>query len=74
VLKKVLQPKKEEVTGGCPELHDEELKDLYSTSNIFWVAVVALYSENSVTFQSTKQLTPQPPSVQTSRTIAGEQF
>jgi len=25
-------------------------------------------------FQSTKQLTPHPPTVQTSRTIAGEQF
>jgi hypothetical protein len=54
VLKKVLQPKKEEVIGGWPELHDEELNDLYSTPNIFWVDVVALYSENSITFQSTK--------------------
>jgi hypothetical protein len=41
VLKKVLQPKKEEVTGGLPELYNEELHDLYSTPNIFWVAVVA---------------------------------
>jgi len=49
VLKKVLQPKKEEVTAGWSELHDEELNDFYSTPNIFWVAVVALYSENSVT-------------------------
>jgi len=37
VLKKVLQPNKEKVTGGWPELHNEELYDLYSTPNITWV-------------------------------------
>jgi hypothetical protein len=40
---------KEKVTGGWPELRNEELHDLYSTPNIFWVAFVVLYSENSVT-------------------------
>jgi hypothetical protein len=48
VLKKVLKPNKEEVTGGWPELHNEELHDLYSIPNIFWVAVVVLYCKNSV--------------------------
>jgi hypothetical protein len=34
VLRRVFGPKKEEVTGECRKLHNEELNDLYSLPNI----------------------------------------
>jgi len=34
VLKKVFGPKRDEVTGECRKLHNEELNDLYSLPNI----------------------------------------
>jgi len=37
VLKRIFGPKKDGVTGEWRELHNEELNDLYSSSNIFRV-------------------------------------
>jgi hypothetical protein len=34
VLRRILGPKKDEVTGGVEEGHNEELNDLYSSPNI----------------------------------------
>jgi hypothetical protein len=34
VLRKILGPKSDEVTGGWSKLHNEELHDLYSSSSI----------------------------------------
>jgi hypothetical protein len=34
VLRKVLGPKRDEVTGGWKKLHNEELHDLYSSPSI----------------------------------------
>jgi len=34
VLRKVFGPKRDEVTGECRKLHNEELNDLYSVPNI----------------------------------------
>jgi hypothetical protein len=37
VLRRVFGPKRDEVTGEWRKLHNEELHDLYSSPNIFWV-------------------------------------
>jgi len=37
VLRTIFGPKKEEVTGDWRRLHNDELYDLYSSSNIMWV-------------------------------------
>jgi hypothetical protein len=37
VLRRILRPKKDEVTGQWGKLHNEELGDLYSSSNIIQV-------------------------------------
>jgi hypothetical protein len=37
VLRSIFGPKRDEVTGECRKLHNEELKDLYCSSNIFRV-------------------------------------
>jgi hypothetical protein len=37
VLRKVFGPKREEVTGGWRRLHNEELHELYASSNIIRV-------------------------------------
>ena len=37
VLRRVFGPKRDEVTGECRKLHNEELRDLYSLPNIVWV-------------------------------------
>jgi hypothetical protein len=34
VLRKIFGPKRDEVTGGWRELHNEELHNLYSSPNI----------------------------------------
>jgi hypothetical protein len=36
VLRKILGPKRDEVTGDWRRLHNEELYDLYPSPNIFW--------------------------------------
>ena len=37
VLRRIFGPKREEVTGECRKLHNEELGDLYCSPNIVWV-------------------------------------
>jgi len=37
VLRKIYVPKRDEVTGECRKLHNEELNDLYSSPNIIGV-------------------------------------
>ena len=37
VLRRVFGPKRDEVTGEWRKLHNEELNNLYSLSNIVWV-------------------------------------
>jgi hypothetical protein len=37
VLRRIFRPKREEVTGDWRRLHNDELYDLYSSSNIIWV-------------------------------------
>jgi len=34
VLRRIFGPTREEVTGECRRLHNEELNDLYSSTNI----------------------------------------
>jgi hypothetical protein len=34
VLRRIFGPKRDEVTGGCRKLHNEELGDLYSSASI----------------------------------------
>jgi hypothetical protein len=34
VLRRIIGPKRDEVTGGWRKLHNEELHDLYSSSSI----------------------------------------
>jgi hypothetical protein len=36
-LRRILGPKRDEVTGEWRRLHKEELNDLYSSPNIIWV-------------------------------------
>jgi hypothetical protein len=37
VLRKMFGPKRDEVTGEWRKLHNEDLNDLYSSSNIVWM-------------------------------------
>jgi len=37
VLRRIFGPKRDKVTGEWRKLHDEDLNDLYSSPNIFWV-------------------------------------
>ena len=37
VLRKIFGPKRDEVTGECRKLHNEDLNDLYCSPNIFRV-------------------------------------
>jgi hypothetical protein len=37
VLRKIFEPKRDEVTGDWRRLHNEELRDLYSSPNIIQV-------------------------------------
>jgi hypothetical protein len=34
VLRRIFGPKRDEVTGGCRKLHNEELRDLYSSPSM----------------------------------------
>jgi hypothetical protein len=37
VLRRIFGPRRDKVTGEWRKLHNEELKDLYSSLNIVWV-------------------------------------
>jgi hypothetical protein len=37
VLRRISEPKRDEVTGEWRKLHKQELNDLYSSPNIVWV-------------------------------------
>jgi len=37
VLRRIFEPKRDEVTGEWRKLHNEELNDLYPSPNIVWV-------------------------------------
>ena len=37
VMRRIFGPKRDEVTGKWRKLHDEELNNLYSSPNNFWV-------------------------------------
>ena len=37
VLRKIFGPKRDEVTGECRKLRNEELNDLYCSPNAVWV-------------------------------------
>ena len=37
VLRRIFGPRRDEVKGECRRLHNEELNDLYSSTNILWV-------------------------------------
>ena len=37
VLRRIFGPRREEVTGEWMRLHNEELNDLYCSTNIMWV-------------------------------------
>ena len=59
-LKRIFVPKRDEVTGERRKLHDEELNDLYSISNIIrvvksrrmrWVGRVARMGERRGTYR-----------------------
>jgi hypothetical protein len=39
VLRRVFGPRRDEVTGECRKLHNEELNDLYSLPNIVRVVI-----------------------------------
>jgi hypothetical protein len=34
VLRRIFGPKRDEVTGGCRKLHNEQLRDFYSLPNV----------------------------------------
>ena len=40
VLRRIFGPKREEVTGECRKVHNEELNDLYSSPNIIQVVKI----------------------------------
>ena len=37
VLRRIFGPKREEVTGECRRLHNEDLRELHFSTNIIWV-------------------------------------
>jgi hypothetical protein len=37
VLRRIFGPKRDEVTGGWGKIHNEELNDLYCSTNSIWV-------------------------------------
>jgi hypothetical protein len=60
VLRRVLGPKRDEVTGGWKKLHNEELRDLYSSPGIIkmiksrrmrWAGNVARMGEKRNTYR-----------------------
>jgi len=38
MLRRIFGPRRDEVTGEWEKLHNKELNDLYSSSNIVWMA------------------------------------
>ena len=37
MLRRIFGPKRDNVTGECRKVHNEEINGLYSSHNIFWV-------------------------------------
>ena len=37
MLRRIFEPKRDEVTGEWRKLHSEEINDLYSSPNIVWM-------------------------------------
>jgi hypothetical protein len=37
VLRKIFEPKRDKVRGDCCRTHNEQLYDLYPSSNIIWL-------------------------------------
>jgi hypothetical protein len=37
VLRRIFGPNRDEVTGDCRKIHNEELNELYSSPNVVWV-------------------------------------
>jgi hypothetical protein len=37
VFRRILGPRRDEVTGEWRKLHNEEINDLYSSPNVFWM-------------------------------------
>jgi hypothetical protein len=59
VLRRIFGPKRDEVTGGWRKLHNEELRDWYSSPSIIriksrrmrWVAHVARIGEKKIVYR-----------------------
>jgi hypothetical protein len=58
ILRRICEAKRDEVTGGCRKLHNEELRDLYSLPSIIrisksrwmkWTGHVARMGEKMIT-------------------------
>jgi hypothetical protein len=45
VLRRIFGPKRDEVTGEWRKLHNEEIRDLYSSPRIKWVGHIARMGE-----------------------------
>jgi hypothetical protein len=37
VLRRIIEPNRDTVTGNCRRLNNEEIDDLYSSPNVIWV-------------------------------------
>jgi hypothetical protein len=47
VLRRILGPSRDDVTGGWKKLHNKELRDLYSSPSMRWTGHVAKMREKA---------------------------